>query len=102
MKVIFLQVAGSDNPDLLYNQIIRPWKSRLALLTIEHSSLLLDIKIILLTILALISKQKALIYINTLLKKWQVEDILIRISKRNEKLIPYPPPGSNEIVSTYP
>ena len=25
-------LAGSADPDLLYNQIIRPWKSRLALL----------------------------------------------------------------------
>ncbi|MBU0472857.1 MAG: sugar transferase, partial [Bacteroidetes bacterium] len=35
-------LAGSDNPDLLYNQIIRPFKSRLALLTIEKSNLILD------------------------------------------------------------
>ena len=27
---------GSHNPELLYNQIIRPWKSRLALLCIEQ------------------------------------------------------------------
>ena len=28
-------LSGSDDPDLLYNQLIRPWKSRLSLFYIE-------------------------------------------------------------------
>ena len=31
-------LAGSPHPDLLYNRIIRPWKSRLALLYLDHQS----------------------------------------------------------------
>ena len=30
-------LAGAADPDLLYNQIIRPWKSRLALLYLERA-----------------------------------------------------------------
>ena len=32
-------LAGSADPDLLYNQIIRPWKSRLALLYVDRRTL---------------------------------------------------------------
>ena len=39
-------LKGSDDPDLKYNQIIRPWKSRLALLYIDNRTLMIDIKII--------------------------------------------------------
>src|SRR5207302_1623571 len=40
-------LAGSLDPDLLYNQIIRPWKSRLALHGVERGSLGTDLKILL-------------------------------------------------------
>ena len=32
---------GAENPDLRYNQLIRPWKSRLGLIYIKNSSILL-------------------------------------------------------------
>ena len=38
------------DPDLSYNQLIRPWKSRLGLIYIKNRSILLDIKIIFYTI----------------------------------------------------
>jgi len=61
-------LAGSDNPDLLYTQIIRPWKSRLGLLYIEKQNFLLDLKIILLTITNIISRKHALKGIYKILK----------------------------------
>ena len=36
MKAKFLKV--NENPDLTYNQLIRPWKSRLGLIYIENQS----------------------------------------------------------------
>ena len=33
-----------NNPDLAYNQLIRPWKSRLGLIYVKNRSFLLDIK----------------------------------------------------------
>ena len=53
-------LAGSDDPDLRYNQIIRPWKSRLGLLYIKKRSFFVDIYIIILTITAIISRPLAL------------------------------------------
>ena len=53
-----------DNPDLVYNQIIRPWKSRLGLIYIKNQSLLLDIKIIIYTIIGFASKQRALNWVS--------------------------------------
>jgi len=95
-------LAGSHHPDLLYNQIIRPWKSRLALLTIEKSSLKLDIKIILLTAISIIKRDYALKKIHTMLLEWNCEKRLIEIAKRDKSLYPYPPPGSENVVQSYP
>ena len=95
-------LAGSDNPDLKYNQIIRPWKSRLALLYLDHRSLLLDVRIILLTVLAIFSRESALGQVVELLKRWKAEELIIRMAARQEPLIAYPPPGADSIVASYP
>ena len=39
-------LAETEDPDLSYNQLIRPWKSRLAILYIDNQNFILDIKII--------------------------------------------------------
>ena len=92
-------LKNSLNPDLDYNQLIRPWKSRLGILYIRHQSILLDIKLILLTIISIISKEKALNGINKILLKFSVDKKLIEVAKRKNQLTPYPPPGSKSIVS---
>lgn len=43
-------LMGAEDPDLKYHQIIRPWKSRLGLLYVQQSRLIVDLKIIFLTI----------------------------------------------------
>tara|TARA_Y100000768_G_C23988117_1_gene690274 strand:+ start:3555 stop:4286 length:732 start_codon:yes stop_codon:yes gene_type:complete len=91
-------LEGSKDPDLDYNQLIRPWKSRLGLLYIQHQSILLDIKLIILTIVAIISRQKALKSIHKILLKISNDKKLTEIVKRESKLSPYPPPGSDSIV----
>ena len=91
-------LSGSDDPDLLYNQLIRPWKSRLSLFYIEKSGLLIDIKLILLTVLSILNREKALQALSKILKSYGADDKLIKISKRKDKLLPYPPPGSDSIV----
>jgi lipopolysaccharide/colanic/teichoic acid biosynthesis glycosyltransferase len=93
---------GSDDPDLKYNQIIRPWKSRLALLYIERQSIWLDLKLIFLTIMAIISRDSALKVIVNVLHDWDADELLIRMAGRQEPLLAYPPPGATEIVATYP
>ena len=93
-------LEGSEDPDLDYNQLIRPWKSRLGIFYIRHQSILLDIKLILLTVTSIISRQKALNGINRILLKLSTDEKLIEIVKRENNLIPYPPPGSDIIVSS--
>jgi lipopolysaccharide/colanic/teichoic acid biosynthesis glycosyltransferase len=87
-------LKGSADPDQMYNQIIRPWKSRLALAYIDHRSLLIDIWLILLTLVAIVSKPMALRAVGALLRKWDIDPLVIRMAARQEPLLSYPPPGA--------
>jgi lipopolysaccharide/colanic/teichoic acid biosynthesis glycosyltransferase len=87
-------LKGSTDPDLLYNQIIRPWKSRLALAYIDHRSLLIDLWLIILTVVAIISKPMALRALGTLLHGWRLDPLVIRMAARQEPLLAFPPPGT--------
>jgi lipopolysaccharide/colanic/teichoic acid biosynthesis glycosyltransferase len=95
-------LAGSADPDLLYNQIIRPWKSRLALAYLDHASLGLDLHILALTLLSAFSRERALKGVVGLLDSWNVDPTLRRAALRRTPLAPWPPPGASEIVSRYP
>jgi lipopolysaccharide/colanic/teichoic acid biosynthesis glycosyltransferase len=55
-KAKFLK--DSSDPDLLYNQIIRPWKSRLALAYIDRQNFWIDLRLIILTVVAIISRPR--------------------------------------------
>jgi lipopolysaccharide/colanic/teichoic acid biosynthesis glycosyltransferase len=93
-------LAGSANPDLKYNQIIRPWKSRLGLLYIEKHPLWLDIHIIVLTVVSILSRQLALKGVQRILKSLGPDDQLLRVAQRQEPLQPFPPPGAENIVKS--
>ncbi len=86
-------LEGSDDPDRDYNDLIRPWKSRLGLFYIEKKSLYLDFRLIIITVIAILSKQRALKIINSILNKLKADELLIQISLRENKLKPYLPPG---------
>ena len=92
-------LKGKDNPDLIYNQLIRPWKSRLGLIYIKNQSFLLDIKIIIYTMVAFTSKQRALNWITKKLKIMNVDSNVVSISKREVELYPFPPPGMDKVVT---
>ena len=93
-------LEGKDNPDLAYNQLIRPWKSRLGLVYIKNQSFFLYFQLVIFTLVAIISKQKALSWVSKKLSKLNVDEKTVNISKRNLNLYPYPPPGSDQIVSS--
>ena len=93
-------LKGKNDPDLSYNQLIRPWKSRLGLIYIQNKSLSLDIKLIYYTAGAIISKQNALNWIASYLKKLNVDPLIVNIAKRDSELYPFPPPGSDQIVKS--
>jgi lipopolysaccharide/colanic/teichoic acid biosynthesis glycosyltransferase len=92
-------LENKKDPDLAYNQLIRPWKSRLGLVYIEHQSIINDIQIIIYTQVALISKPKALNWVSKKLEKFGVSKDLVDISKRQTKLVPFPPPGLDKIIT---
>lgn len=91
-------LKDSKNPDLDYNQLIRPWKSQLGLLYVKNSSLTLDLKLIYLTIVAIISREKALIGVQTILNELGADERVKSVAKRQKKLIPCPPPGAEAVV----
>ena len=93
---------GSPDPDLLYNQIIRPWKSRLALAYIDHRTFCLDLWLIFLTVVAIASRPVALRALGNLLRRWQIDPLVIRMAARQEPLLPHPPPGAAGVVQQYP
>jgi len=85
-------LKGRKDPDISYNQLIRPWKSRLGLIYIEKRSIFLDLKLIFYTLIAIFSRQLALKCVVSELKKMNVDNNVIEISKRNIDLYPYAPP----------
>jgi Sugar transferases involved in lipopolysaccharide synthesis len=93
-------LADKDDPDLSYNQLIRPWKSRLGLIYVENQSVWLDIKLIVYTILAIVNRNKALVKISNLLEKMGADKELIRVTRREVELVPTPPPGSTQVVTS--
>lgn len=91
-------LKDKTNPDLAYNQLIRPWKSRLGLEYINHGSLFLDAQLIVYTLVSIVSKSSALRWVTKQLSVIKSDEELIKVSGRTEALYPYPPPGSNNIV----
>jgi lipopolysaccharide/colanic/teichoic acid biosynthesis glycosyltransferase len=91
-------LEGHVDPDLVYNQLIRPWKSRLSLFYIDNRNILLAIKLIYLTFLSMISRSRALYRVSEELRRRGAPTELVQIALRKTALIPHPPPGTNDIV----
>ncbi len=92
-------LENKSDPDISYNQLIRPWKSRLGLFYVEKMSFLLDFRIIYLTLLSQTNRNLALKKISNLVDTKGGSETLIKICLRAENLIPSPPPGSDKIVT---
>jgi len=91
-------LKDSKEPNLDYNQLIRPWKSRLGLIYIENQSTFVDLKIIIFTIISIFSKKNANKLVVSQLEKINVDPKVIQVSARVDKLYPYPPPGSDKVI----
>ena len=86
------------DPDIAYNQLIRPGKSVLGLIYIQNQSIWLDIKLCALTVVAIISRERALIGVQEILQKVNAPDDVLQLAFRKNPLVPRPPPGSQNIV----
>jgi lipopolysaccharide/colanic/teichoic acid biosynthesis glycosyltransferase len=88
------------DPDIAYNQLIRPGKSMLGLLYIENQTLWLDIKLCFLTVIAILSREKALSGVQKILKDINAPIDVIQLANRTQSLVPRPPPGGDRIVTS--
>lgn len=91
-------LEGKPDPDLAYNQLIRPWKSRLGLFYVKSRSLPVDVVLILLTAMAIVSRRRALSLTSALLKRLGADDSLVRVALRETELPPSAPPGAEAVV----
>ncbi len=92
-------LENSSNPDIDYNQIIRPGKGHLGLFYIYNKSFILDLWLIAITAITIFNRDLALKYVSKLLKKYNASEFIIKIAERKERLVPSPPPGSTNIVT---
>lgn len=92
-------LQDSTDPDLDYNRLIRPWKSRLGLLYVKNWSPWLDIALIVLTGVAILSKTTALKGTAWILVKLDADPDLRAVAKREITLSPSAPPGASHPVT---
>jgi len=93
-------LAGAADPDLRYNQVIRPWKSRLGLHYIAHKSLGLDLQLVTATLLSGVSRGVALRWIAAILERAGAAADLVAVAQRRAPLQPTPPPGAAAVVQS--
>jgi lipopolysaccharide/colanic/teichoic acid biosynthesis glycosyltransferase len=92
-------LADKADPDIAYNQLIRPGKSKLGIFYVERSGLLVDLQLIVLTAIAIVSQPAARRGVVDMLMRMDAPQDLIDIAKREKPLEPSPPPGAITIVT---
>lgn len=88
------------DPDIAYNQLIRPGKSLLGIFYVDHGSLWIDIQLCWLTAIAIVSRPKALDGVQRLLRRLGATREILEIASRKSPLVPMPPPGSDRLVTS--
>ena len=90
----------ATDPDIAYNRLIRPGKSLLGLFYIEHHSFWVDIRLCLLTAVAILNRSLALTGCQRLLASLNASPELLVVAGRKDPLEPRPPPGSDQLVTS--
>ena len=93
-------LADKADPDIAYNQLIRPGKSRLGLFYVDNRTTLMDLRILRLTVTNSLNRERALQAVSTLLGRAGAPDDLVRLATREDDLVAAPPPGADAIVTT--
>tara|TARA_B100001057_G_scaffold240138_1_gene240501 strand:+ start:412 stop:1140 length:729 start_codon:yes stop_codon:yes gene_type:complete len=91
---------GKTDPDIAYNQLIRPGKSKLGLFYLKKNNFLVDLVLIILTLSSIFSRRFSLRLIQSLLIKLNASNEILQIAARRKTLMPSPPPGAINIVKT--
>ena len=79
-------------PDKSYNELIRPWKSKLGILYLEKYCFKLDLSLIFITFINIFNRQLALKLLNEILSNLTNDKELISICRRNKPLTKGNPP----------
>jgi len=90
-------LEGHDDVDLAYQQLIRPGKGLLGLYYVTNRSIYFDLQLIFATLLAIISKDKAISFLIRALKNKNAPKNIIDTVSREEPLSPKPPIGHDDI-----
>lgn len=103
-SIVFADLASAlgnvPDPNIAYNQLVRPWKSRLGLHYVGCASPGVDARIICYTVSALFARHWTLARISTLLRSTGASDELCQFVLRDVPLRPVPPPGADAIVTS--
>lgn len=103
-SIVFLNLGKvlehSDNPKLDYNRLVRPWKSRLALIYVDNPSLGLGLRILWLTAVAFVNHDRALRGVAQIAGRYGSDPKLSQMVLNKNRLEPYPPPGADEVISS--
>jgi lipopolysaccharide/colanic/teichoic acid biosynthesis glycosyltransferase len=94
-------LEGSADPDLRYNQIIRPWKSRLGLLYVDAKpKVTRDLRIIWLTVRGAMDRARALDGVSEIARDLGADSRLMEIISRRAPLPAAAPPGAADVVQS--
>lgn len=88
------------DPDLAYNQVIRPYKSRLAILYVQHQNTLLDLKLLIYTFMNFIDRKKSLNAVHKEVLKITDDIELAQVCLREDALLPKAPPGFDKVIES--
>ena len=93
-------LEGKPDPNIAYNQLIRPYKSRFGLLYVGHVTVALDLKLMALTLLNVVDRRKALDRVARIVAGFGGSPELVLVARREGNLDPAAPPGLNAIVTS--
>jgi lipopolysaccharide/colanic/teichoic acid biosynthesis glycosyltransferase len=86
-------LSDYEDPDSAYDELIRPWKSRLALFYLANRGFWLDLRLMVLTAVSVISRQAALNGVIRELQTFHAPSGLVAVARREQPLQPAMPPG---------
>lgn len=86
-------LSGAEDSSIYYNQMIRPWKSRLALYYVKNRTWIMDVMLVLLTVVSIFSRSMSLRLFRKYLDTLDMEPDLKSIAKRECSIYMIDPPG---------
>jgi lipopolysaccharide/colanic/teichoic acid biosynthesis glycosyltransferase len=93
-------LTGSVDADLLYSQIIRPWKSRMAIMYVERGNTRAYILLVIATLVGAFSRRMSLNMVQKLLRSWGADDQLLAVARRDQKPPAAAPPGGDAVIAS--